>query len=136
MSERDPEWFREHYPETASLLRKNWSAIDDRLCAEIKREAKAMRQLVPLVRVSARQILLKVGKLSWQKRALELPRTLALLASIDEPVDQYQNRRVAWAIREMVAQGKPLSVTMVAQKARIEAKCFHKIRDALRSRSD
>ncbi len=101
----DPAWLREFRAggpaASQSRPRVDWVARDARLCGLIRERAQAIREQVPLRRVSRRHILGCLDATALvAHRADKLPRTIEALGEVCESVEAFQVRRLTKVLAE------------------------------------
>lgn len=76
--------------------RRNWFAIDTRLARSARMAAASIRTARPPVRVTHAEVERRIARRDWiVKRSAKLPRTVATIAELAEPVDAFRRRRLA-----------------------------------------
>lgn len=101
----DPAWLREFRAggPAASQIRPrvDWPARDARLCGLVREQARAIREQVPLRRVSQRHLLGCLDATALvAHRADKLPRTMEALGEVCESVEDFQVRRLTNVLAE------------------------------------
>jgi len=102
--------------------RIDWRDVDRKVCLQVGRAAQQLRELTPLVRVSLLQVERRLWNRGWlSKRADKLPESMACLQEEIESVEQFQQRRARWVIREMNQANEPLQVWRILRKAGLKS---------------
>ena len=102
----------------ATRSRINWLDVDRQVCLRVRRAAQQLREMTPPVRVCPLQIERRCWNRGWlSKRASKLPESMACLRQEVESVEQFQQRRARWVIREMDQADEPLLVWRILRKA-------------------
>lgn len=102
--------------------RLDWGERDKQASKQIWSAAQEIRNQVPLIRVTTLQIERWCWNRGWlSKRAEKLPKTMRSLRAVVESVQEFQRRRVAWAIEEMAKADEPLRVWQILRKAGLPA---------------
>jgi hypothetical protein len=101
--------------------RIDWGDLDRKVCLQVGQVAQQLRELTPLVRVSLLQVERRLWNRGWlSKRADKLPKSMACLQEEIESVEQFQQRRARWVIREMNQSDEPLQVWRILRKAGLQ----------------
>lgn len=76
-------------------LRRNWFAIDARLARSAQSAGAAIMSERPPCRVTHAEVERRIARRDWiMKRRTKLPRTVAAIARMVEPVDDFRRRRL------------------------------------------
>lgn len=103
---------------TAVRRRFDWSGLDREISRQIRQAAEEIRCQTPPVLVSTLRVECQCWNRGWlSKRAGKLPMAMRCLRDVVESVEQFQRRRAAWVIRQMVKAGEPLRVWQILRKA-------------------
>ena len=95
--------------------RVNWAALDDRLCGEVRAAEAAIRAVEPPVRVTRAEIERRVARTDWfGKRRRKVPRAVAVLQRLEEPVGEYRRRRATHWIAALGPSCRPWEVMRAA----------------------
>lgn len=110
--------------------RINWENRDIQLCKEIKLEvSKILSGEGKPQRITVSFLGKRLGILSLlEKKINKLPQTKNYLSFIVESVEDYQKRRIYWAVKILISENKPLMVWRVKRTAGI-GKCSTDIND-------
>lgn len=116
--------------------RVDWAQRDRMLVEQVSRAAVWIRACEPPVRASMAQIERQLGMRGWiAKRRTKLPLTTSCLAQMAEPLEAFQNRRVAWITDDMDREGMVLSPWRVMRRAGLTAKHLPMIEGVLTRRT-
>ncbi len=87
----------------------DWNAIDTDLKNKVKVAVRNIKKKNPPIKVTIAEIERTVKRIGWiSKRLMKLPLTTAYLHRTLETHSAYRERRIYWAIDELLAAGKPL----------------------------
>ncbi|MEW5993085.1 MAG: TnsD family Tn7-like transposition protein [Candidatus Zixiibacteriota bacterium] len=112
----------------------DWGALDRQTAAAVRECAEKIRAARPPKRVSAAEIQRRLGKPGWiTRRQRKLPVTVQALLAVCETVEQFQLRRVAWAVAELVERGFPVRAWRVRKLAGLGASESRSVEVALAS---
>lgn len=96
----------------------DWVASDRQAAAAVRECAEEIRAARPPKRVSAAEIQRRLGKPGWiSRRQRKLHLTVQTLKTVCETVEQFQLRRVAWAVVELMELGLPVRAWRVRKLA-------------------
>jgi len=108
-------------PPTNRKIRKarcDWTLIDQSLVRRFMTLAKVLREKNPPVRITLAELERGNGNRGWfSKRRNRLPLTSRFLETIVESVEQFQLRRIHWAIAETQSGGGPIRAWKIMLKA-------------------
>lgn len=95
--------------------RVDWVALDDRLCGDIRAAETVIRALEPPVRVTVAEIERRVVRTDWfGKRRRKVPKAVAMLQGLEEPVAAYRRRRAEHWILALGPSCRPWEVMRAA----------------------
>ena len=120
----DADWLESNSPESRKAV-PSWSGYDDEYLAIVENAVKQIRDSSGLPRrISIAAIGKKAGIIKPYIRLASdlLPKTKALVAANAETLEQWQRRKILWAIQQMRERGELLTVYKVRRDARIEDK--------------
>ena len=130
----DRDWLVEHIPRrprtNTGSMHVDWGKRDEELLEEVRSAAEDIMRLDGKpVRITPSRIGKMTGKLAILQRYLgRLPKTNAYLNSVVETVEQYQLRRVHWAIRSLEDEGHEPVWWRVAKKAGLDERSTVRLR--------
>lgn len=91
------------------LGKLDWNTIDINLRNNIKAAVRTIKEVRPPIKLTIAEIERRVKRTGWiTKRLMKLPLTSAYLDRILETHSAYRERRIHWAINELISAGKPL----------------------------
>lgn len=98
--------------------RIDWLDLDRQVSLQVRQAAQQLQEWTPPVRVTQLQIERRCWNRGWlSKRAGKLPESMICLRQEVESVEQFQQRRARWVIREMDQADEPLQVWRILRKA-------------------
>lgn len=107
--------------------RHNWVNIDQRLVVKLRRLVNIILVENPPVRISIAELERRVGKRNWfAKRQHRLPMTMAYLKDTVESTEEFQIRRIYWAISELEREGN-VKAWQVMRKAGLRSDNLERI---------
>lgn len=125
----DREWLLQHSPNKAKIQsenkRVNWEERDLRILEEVKNAVKEINNSVKPVRIT----LSKIGRIIKQLPLLErklkkLPHTEKFILSVTETVEEFQERRIQWAVEQL--EKEDLSPWKIRRKAGLKDSFYEK----------
>lgn len=95
--------------------RVDWSALDGRLCEDIRAAEAAIRAAAPPIRVTTAEIERRVARTDWfGKRRGKVPLAVSVLQAVEEPVAEYRRRRAEHWIATLGPSCRPWEVMRAA----------------------
>jgi hypothetical protein len=120
----DAVWLESNSPESRKAV-SSWSGYDDKYLARVESAVKQIRDSPGMPRrLSIAAIGRKAGITKPYVRLVSdyLPKTKAFIAANTETLEQWQKRKILWAVRQMRGRGELLTVYKVRHAASIEDK--------------
>lgn len=127
----------QHEPEVAAPLpkrkrtrqpRRDWPLIDQALVRRMMTLVKAISAENPPVRITLAELERRIGNRGWLlKRRHRLPVTSQFLRRSLESVDQFQLRRIHWAIAEAQIGGGSIRAWKIMRRAGLRTSSLQKI---------
>ncbi|HEX8239716.1 MAG TPA: TnsD family Tn7-like transposition protein [Allosphingosinicella sp.] len=109
---------RQSRPRRRVEARFDWAARDAELAAKVGPAADAVLARRPLVRVCMRSIETEIDRPSCiYVRKKKLPRAVAAVVAREETKEEFQRRRIAWALDEVRESGRKITVSAVMRRA-------------------
>ncbi|GMA64211.1 hypothetical protein GCM10025859_46510 [Alicyclobacillus fastidiosus] len=130
----DKSWLIEHSPKPKRVITTNsrvdWGKRDEEILALVRTEVtRILTSEDKPERISISRIGKRIGYLSLlEKRLNKMPQTKFYLVSVKETVEDFQLRRIKWAIREIEREGQDLQWWRIVRKAGIRGEAAEKIR--------
>lgn len=116
----------------ASPTRRDWPAIDYSWTAKLSSWVETVRKETPPVRVTIAELERRANRRGWLlKRRGRLPRSMAFLRTAVESVENFQLRRIHWAVAELERSGAPVKGWQVMRKAGLHSSSLERISAAL-----
>lgn len=113
-------------------MRQDWHEIDQAWVTQIKELSATIRVENPPLRITVAELERRVGRRGWLlKRRHRLPMTMELLNHTIETIDEYQLRRIYWAISELERDGAPFKAWQVMRKAGLRSSNLERINQLL-----
>lgn len=114
--------------EKSDFLRLEWAEIDHTWVARLNALVPIIRHENPPVRITVAEMERRVGQRGWLlKRRQRLPQTMAFLDCTVERVDDFQARRIYWAIAELEQEAGPVKAWKVMRKAGLRSGSLERI---------
>lgn len=108
--------------------RHDWSAIDQAWLMEVTSMVAAIRQEIPPIRITVAEFERRFERRGWiLKRRRHLPRTMIFLDQSVEGTEEFQLRRILWAIDELERDGGVVRAWLVMRKAGLRSNNLEKI---------
>ena len=121
----DADWLYAHCPPAiprgGTVTVCGWAARDEQCLAKIRRLYRSFsRETCRPVRITKNRFYHPLG-LNGSLRD-KMPKSFALIASFTETAEQWNLRRIRWAVRETEQNGEPLIPWIIARKAGLAEK--------------
>lgn len=114
--------------------RVDWPEVDQRLCAEVRAAALAIRTVSPPVRVTMAEVERRVVRMNWfGKRRRKVPGAMVTLREVVEPLVEYRRRRANHWIEVLGPSCRPWEVMRAAG---LRSEHLPMIREAMAERSE
>ena len=125
-------WLNNHSPKLqkpkSPVNRVDWNARDKKNLAQAKSSVEQLLQKDKPVGITVGRVGSSLGlKGLFDKHLDKLPRTKAYLASIVETVEDFQIRRVEWAIAELDRRGEEVMTWKILRLVCLRPDCSDKI---------
>lgn len=102
----------------SSRTRRDWAEIDRVWVVKLSALADIVRAEMPPVRITVAELERRVNQRGWLlKRRHRLPETMAFLDRAIEITEDFQLRRIHWAIAELELCGAPVKAWQIMRKA-------------------
>ena len=121
LSRYDREWLSQNLRRTTRIAnRVDWNKRDKELLPKVKEVVEGMRQGKPQ-RITWSTVGSKLGISGWfSKNRNKLPLVKEYMESVVETLEEFQVRKVKWAIDELEREGKALTMWNIAEKAGVK----------------
>ncbi|MFA1711483.1 TnsD family transposase [Peribacillus frigoritolerans] len=134
----DREWLKENSP----IVRKNskhrspikdWGEIDERFSKEVLEIAKKeLSSILKPTRITKKRIGKELGKYAWvSKDSHKLPKTMSVIETVTETVEDFQIRRVRWVINDIHQKGGTVKMWKVIYQAGLDQPISIKVSKAI-----
>ena len=111
--------------------RVDWAALDGQLVERLGREAAAIRDALPPVRVTPAEMERRLGRRGWlRKRGAKLPLANAEMTALTEHLAAFRLRRIEWIAARELRSGSPVVPWKVTRAAGL-ASCHTPIVEAV-----
>ena len=118
----------------ARRTRRDWPMIDGAWAAKLGICNDIVRAEMPPVRVTVAELERRLGQRGWlMKRRHHLPQTMALIERIIEATNDFQLRRIHWAIAELERSSSQVKAWQVMRKAGLRSDSVNAINAILDS---
>ena len=130
----DKSWLIEHSPKSKRVITANsrvdWGKRDEEILALVRTEVtRILTSDGKPERISISRIGKRIGYLSLLEKHLnKIPKTKSYLESVKETVEDFQMRRIMWAIREIEHEGLDLQWWRILRKAGIRGEAADRFR--------
>ncbi|WP_366910432.1 TnsD family Tn7-like transposition protein [Methylotenera sp.] len=123
------------HPSANRLARKDWKCIDREWVIKLKKLEHAIRKKAPPVRVTLAELERRADKKGWiLKRTHKLPHTMTYLGRIVETTEDFQSRRIDWAITQLDESNFPVVAWRVMRMAGLKPTSSGLVQIALENR--
>ena len=113
----------------ASVDRVDWNVRDKKILAQAKNVVRQLLKEDKPVRITVGRVGLSLGlKALFDKHLDKLPQTQAYLKSVTETVEDFQIRRVEWAIAELEDRGEEIKEWKILRLAALRKGLSDKVR--------
>lgn len=134
---RDRAWLHNNSPSLKrpipSIDRVDWKQRDLEILAEARSAIDELRQKNKPVRITVGRIGAILGLKALLERHLDkLPQTKAYLESVMETVEDFQIRRIHWAVEELNYQGEEILEWKILRLSGLRENCSDKVSQAIK----
>lgn len=134
----DRDWLNENSPDTVAKTtinnRIDWNERDEEILRLVQDVVFSMLESsIKPERITISRVGKKIGKLALLEKHLDkLPKTKDYLSSVIETIDDFQIRRIKWAIKELEKEGVPIMKSRLFRKAGINERYIESINERVR----
>ncbi|MDJ0632624.1 MAG: TnsD family transposase [Xenococcaceae cyanobacterium MO_188.B29] len=133
---RDRLWLNENSPKLqkprASVDRVDWNVRDKEILVQAKSTVEQLLKEEKPVRITVGRVGSSLGlKALFDKHLDKLPQTIAYLESVTETVEDFQIRRVEWAVKELDKQGEEIRSWKILRLSGLRGDCSERVREYL-----
>lgn len=123
----DKEWLNDNSPVIQRRKvhdeRIDWSMRDYELLNEVKKAVQELNKSKKPVRITKSLIGKRIKRTTLlEKKITKLPLTMHYINSISESVEEYQKKRIKWAVKQL--EKEELTISKICRKAGIK-KCYY-----------
>ncbi|WP_457945399.1 TnsD family Tn7-like transposition protein [Caproiciproducens sp. LBM24188] len=124
----DSEWLEQNYRRIKTNVNSvDWAKRDAELLPQVKEVVKEMKEGKP-ERITWTTIGSKLGISGWlSKKKEKLPLVKAYIDSEVESLEEFQIRKIKWAIEELERQGKEMTLWNLAETAGVKPRYMGRI---------
>jgi hypothetical protein len=138
LRKKDKEWLDQNSPKSSITVtgnnRVNWEKRDERILAQVKNAVQLTLSAQKPIRITIGRIGSTIGQLRLLEQQLDkMPLTKAYLESVTEEVEDYQVRRIKWAIKFLEEQGEKVTLAKTRRLAGLRSSQSQKVRVILDS---
>ena len=117
---------------TANKPRLDWMTIDAVTAETLRQEAARLSLRDPPQQITRLRLEHALGQRGWlEKRLHKLPLCVAVLKELTESVEDFQCRRVIWAVKELQNRGLPIQAWRLRRLAGLLDHCTTKVEGLL-----
>lgn len=117
---------------TSSIDRIDWNGRDEEILIQSQNVVNDLLKKEKPVRITISRIGASLGlKALLEKHLDKLPRTKVYLNSVTETVEDFQIRRVRWAVEELERQGEAIMEWKIFRLSGLRENCSGKVRKAI-----
>ncbi len=133
---RDRIWLNNNAPKlqkpTASVDRIDWNVRDKEILIQVKSAVKQLLEKDKPIRITISRVGSSLGlKALLEKHLDKLPLIKAYFESETETVEDFQIRRIKWAVKELDEQGEEIRLWKILRLAGLRENCSEKVREAI-----
>ncbi|WP_083517306.1 TnsD family Tn7-like transposition protein [Alicyclobacillus shizuokensis] len=131
----DKSWLMEHSPRPKKVIatksRVDWRRRDEEILSLVQTEVtRILTSDGKPERISISRIGKRIGCLSLlEKHLSKMPQTKSYLESVRETVEDFQIRRIKWAMQEIEFEGQDLQWWRIVRKAGIRGEVVYRLRE-------
>ncbi len=132
----DKNWLNSNSPKLrkpkASVDRVDWNTRDEEILKQAKIAVKQLLKEYKPVRITVGRVGSSIGlKALFDKHLDKLPQTRAYLKSVTETVEDFQIRRIEWAVEKLDEQGEEIMEWKILKLAGLRENCSERVVDAI-----
>ena len=133
---RDRHWLNENSPKLkkpkSSINKIDWNVRDGEILIQAQNAVSNLLKKNKPVRITVGRIGATLGlKALLDKHLDKLPQTKAYLDSVTETVEDFQIRRIKWAVEELDCQGEEIRSWKILRLAGLRRDCADKVREVI-----
>lgn len=110
----------------------DWQRRDEQILAQVKESVEELLAAEKPIRITMSRVAKAIGQLALIEQHLDqMPCTKAYLNSVTESIEDFQVRRVKWAVKLLERRGKSVDHWKVIRIAGLKPDYSKKVEDAL-----
>ncbi len=130
---RDRPWLNENSPKLkkpkSSVDRVDWNVRDTEVLTQVKDAVLQLINSDKPIRITIGKIAVTIGmKALLEKHLDKMPQTKDYLESVTETLEDYQIRRIQWAVKELNRRGEEVREWKILRVAGLREVCDEKVR--------
>ena len=138
MYRNDKEWLNQNSPAlkvaVPSVAKVDWTDRDKQIIEKVKDAVRVILNEDKPARITISRVGKIIGLLALLEKHLdEIPLTKAYLKSVTESVEDFQIRRIKWAIKQLDNCGEETQRWKVVRIARLRENCSERVKAVLES---
>jgi len=132
----DLAWLTQHSPPVQKPVyvnnRVDWQARDEQILVQVQEAVKGLLAVEKPLRITVSRVAKAIGQLTLIEQHLDqMPMTKDYLGSVIESIEDYQIRRVRWAVKLLNGRGEEVILWKVVRLAGLRPNAVEVIRAAL-----
>jgi len=130
----DSEWLEQNYRRIKTVVNTvDWAKRDVELLSQVKEVVREMKEGKP-ERITWTTIGSKLGISGWlSRRKDKLPLTTEYINSVVESLQEFQIRKIKWAVDELEREGKDVKLWALVEKAGVKPRYMKALSQEIRS---
>ena len=129
----DRKWLNQNSPKLKqpkpSIHRVDWSVRDQEILSQAQSAVRKLRRAKKPVRITIGKVGTTIGlKALLEKHLDKLPETQAYLESVTETIEDYQIRRIEWALKELNSKGEEIKEWKILRLAGLREDLSDKVK--------
>lgn len=134
----DQEWLNQNSPTlqmpVPSVTKVDWAERDKEVLEKVKDAVRSLLNEDKPARITISRVGKTIGLMALLEKHLEaMPLTKAYLKSVTESVEDFQIRRIKWAIKQLDNCGEEIQGWKVVRVARLRENCSERVKAVLES---
>lgn len=130
---RDRAWLNTNSPKPkkpkSSVDRVDWSVRDTEVLAQVKDAVLHLINSDKPIRITIGKVAVTIGRKALLEKHLDkMPQTKDYLESVAETVEDFQIRRIKWAVKELNLRGEEVKEWKILRVAGLRENCDEKVR--------
>ena len=110
----------------------NWQERDEQILAQLREAVQELLTIEKPIRITVSKVAKEIGQLALLEQHLnQMPQTKTYLDSVAESIEDYQIRRVKWAIETLDQRGEEVLCWKVVRMAGLKPDYSEKVERAI-----